>query len=164
MDWKTRIQPIIDDLHLQGLTHPTGNKTGAMQVMETEELQNLPSNERKIKNGEFNLATESISNETYHTTLTVVTETENKTDIAFKIRILNSKEPKRLQWQTSNGENIIAFSDITNIQMKGKSGMKVLQVDTKNERYVFKSSDMGEIVELLKQLEENFIMPNSTNL
>lgn len=265
MDWKTvikvspdmlhiasRIQPIIDDLHLHDLTNPKKNKTGFMQVMETEELQNLPSNERKIKVEKIvshiaadtcavditmlkvdtrlaSLGIDSMKgmafiNNVYkyvsckipilavmeeestigsittlileqilkcndgervrkskkrnkksdkqrkadklieETRFQVVTETENKTDIAFKIRILNGKEPKRLQWQTNDGENIIDFSEITNIQMKGKSGTKVLQVDTKNERYVFKSSDMEEVVQLLKQLEENFIMPNSTNL
>lgn len=44
------------------------------------------------------------------------------------------------------------------------AGKKVLQLETNKERYELKSSDVGQMLEIFTQLENNFDIPKSTDL
>ncbi|CAC5391511.1 unnamed protein product [Mytilus coruscus] len=91
-------------------------------------------------------------------------DNENNVNNSFSLCVINSEGPRCLHWRTREKENVVYFTDISNFQIRDLNGLKELLIETRKEKFVFKSADTRHMKKLAMQLKDAFTQLDSTNL
>ncbi|CAC5378732.1 unnamed protein product [Mytilus coruscus] len=92
----------------------------------------------------------------------VMIDIENNVHNSVYLSVLNGEGPLRLCWTTKERKNVVYFRDIASFQINNSHGLIELLIETKQEKYVFKSADTKHMEELSRQLEDYSYTSDST--
>ncbi|VDI80301.1 Hypothetical predicted protein [Mytilus galloprovincialis] len=94
----------------------------------------------------------------------VMIDNENNLNTTYYLSVINGEGPRRLHWRTREKENVVYFTDIENSQIGHLNGLTELLIETRKEKFVFKSADTSRMQKLATQLTDALTTSDSTYL